>query len=46
MSALILLTLAWGVLARELLTGCRNITRLEAYTYWAVLAVTSVLVLL
>ena len=38
----VVLCAAWCVLARELNTGRRKLSRLEAYTFFAVLAVVSV----
>jgi hypothetical protein len=35
----IVLSVAWGVLARELNTGRHNLSRLEAQIFFAVLAV-------
>ena len=42
MTLAVVLCAAWGILARELNTGRRNLSRLEAYTFFAVLAVVSV----
>jgi len=45
MLKLILIGCAWGVLARSLNNGRVGLSRLEAYTFWAILAGLTVLVI-